>query len=92
MRILHQRYTPADLLCDRLVPLDKLPSHAGDRYKVLEKMSLIPQYAWSGDHTIEAIEAGVTEVALADADDYFVVVITDANFERCSSCQLASSR
>lgn len=37
---------------------------------------------WAGDHTLEAIEAAVTEVASADADDWFVVTITDANFER----------
>lgn len=76
------------LFDDRLVALDKLPSHAGDRYKILEKMSLVPQYAWAGDHTIEAIEAGVTAVADSDSDDYFVIVITDANFERCQSLPL----
>ena len=37
-----------------LVALDALPTHAGDRYKVIQKMAVIPQYAWAGDHTIEA--------------------------------------
>lgn len=37
-----------------------------------------------GDHTIEAIEAGVIDVAESDSDDYFVIVISDANFERCA--------
>lgn len=45
-------------------------------------MAVIPQYTWAGDHTLEAITAGVTTVADSDSDDFFVVVITDANFER----------
>lgn len=45
-------------------------------------MAVIPQYTWAGDHTLEAIIAGVTSVADSDSDDFFVVVITDANFER----------
>lgn len=35
--------------------------------------AVIPQYTWAGDHTIEAIEAGVTAVVDSDSDDYFVI-------------------
>lgn len=32
-----------------LVHLEGLPTHGGDRYRVIEKMSIIPQYTWSGE-------------------------------------------
>lgn len=41
-----------------LVALDALPTHAGERYKVIQKMAVIPQYAWAGDHTLEACVHG----------------------------------
>ncbi|GAA5962669.1 hypothetical protein JCM21900_006763 [Sporobolomyces salmonicolor] len=65
-----------------LVEDGTLPAHAGDRYRIIQKMSLIPQYCWPGDHTVEAMEKAVDAVAEADADDYFVITITDANFDR----------
>ncbi|KAG2007119.1 hypothetical protein CC2G_014837 [Coprinopsis cinerea AmutBmut pab1-1] len=45
-------------------------------------MYMIPQYAFAGDFTVEAIRKGVDEVAKFDADDWFVIAITDANFGR----------
>ncbi|GAA5867426.1 hypothetical protein JCM1840_002135 [Sporobolomyces johnsonii] len=65
-----------------LVEDGTLPAHAGDRFRIIQKMSLIPQYCWPGDHTVEAMEKAVDAVAEADADDYFVITITDANFDR----------
>ncbi|KAH7919391.1 hypothetical protein BV22DRAFT_1199497 [Leucogyrophana mollusca] len=65
-----------------LVDTDKYPVNVRDRWKVIEKMNLVTQYAFSGDYTVEAIEKGVTEVAKFDADDWFVIAITDANFGR----------
>ncbi|GJJ14791.1 hypothetical protein Clacol_009059 [Clathrus columnatus] len=51
-------------------------------WKVIEKMEMISQYTFAGDHTVEAIEKAVTEVAKYAADDWFVIAITDANFSR----------
>jgi len=65
-----------------LVEVDKPPTELKDRWKVTEKMFMVPQYAFAGDFTIEAIVKGVTEVAKYDADDWFVIAITDANFNR----------
>jgi len=45
-------------------------------------MAMVTQYAFSGDYTVEAIEKSVLEVAKYDADDWFVIAITDANFGR----------
>ncbi|KAJ6597514.1 AAA domain-containing protein [Mycena vulgaris] len=66
----------------QLVDALKPPIEMKDRWKVVEKMAMIPQYAFAGDYTVEAIEKGVKEVAAFDADDWFVIAITDANFER----------
>ncbi|KAF9495262.1 hypothetical protein BDN71DRAFT_1447943 [Pleurotus eryngii] len=65
-----------------LVEADSPPPEVKDRWKVVEKMNMIPQYAFSGDYTVEAIEKGVNDVAQYDADDWFVIAITDANFGR----------
>ncbi|TFK71122.1 hypothetical protein BDN72DRAFT_838036 [Pluteus cervinus] len=65
-----------------LVEADKPPTELRDRWKILEKMNMIPQYTFSGDHTVDAIIKGVTEVGKYDADDWFVIIITDANFSR----------
>ncbi|EIN14530.1 hypothetical protein PUNSTDRAFT_118001 [Punctularia strigosozonata HHB-11173 SS5] len=65
-----------------LVELEKPPADTRDRWKVVEKMNMITQYAFAGDHTVEAIEKAVTEVAKYDADEWIVVAITDANFAR----------
>ncbi|KAK4055403.1 hypothetical protein OIO90_003241 [Microbotryomycetes sp. JL221] len=66
-----------------LVPVDTHTKiNEGDRFKVVQKMSLVSQFCWAGDHTLEAIEKGVEAVATDDADDWFVIAITDANFGR----------
>ncbi|TFK81956.1 hypothetical protein K466DRAFT_501194 [Polyporus arcularius HHB13444] len=53
-----------------------------DRWKVVDKMEMITQYTFAGDFTVEAIDKAVTEVAKFDADDWFVIALTDANFGR----------
>lgn len=65
-----------------LVEADKPPTELKERWKVAEKMYMVPQYAFAGDFTVEAIAKGVAEVAKYDADDWFVIAITDANFSR----------
>jgi len=65
-----------------LVEANKPPSELRDRWKVVEKMEMITQYSFAGDYTVEAIEKGVVEVSKFDADDWFVIAITDANFGR----------
>ncbi|TFY67028.1 hypothetical protein EVJ58_g1884 [Rhodofomes roseus] len=65
-----------------LVETDNLPTEIRDRWKVVEKMELVTQYAFAGDYTVEAIDQAVNDVAKFDADDWFVITITDANFAR----------
>lgn len=40
------------------------------------------QFCMSGDYTLESTEAGIRELAREDADERFVVVLSDANLER----------
>ncbi|KAJ8082257.1 hypothetical protein PM082_008104 [Marasmius tenuissimus] len=65
-----------------LVAANAPPTEMKERWKVVEKMYMIPQYAFAGDYTVEAIKKGVEEVGKFDADDWFVIAITDANFGR----------
>ncbi|KAF7790654.1 hypothetical protein EIP86_001610 [Pleurotus ostreatoroseus] len=65
-----------------LVEAGSPPTEIRDRWKVLEKMELTTQYTFAGDYTVEAIDKAVTEVAKFDADEWFVIAITDANFGR----------
>ncbi|KAF9269491.1 hypothetical protein L218DRAFT_915635 [Marasmius fiardii PR-910] len=77
-----QNYQSGDDAIIPLVATDKPPTELKERWKVVEKMYMIPQYAFSGDYTVEAIQKGVEEVGKFDADDWFVIAITDANFGR----------
>ncbi|GAA5999420.1 hypothetical protein JCM5350_001970, partial [Sporobolomyces pararoseus] len=71
---------------EKSIPLvqDVQSLDAGTIYKVLAKASLIPQYCFAGDNTIEAIEAAIDKVGeeVSESDECFVIALTDANFER----------
>ncbi|XP_015258026.1 PREDICTED: von Willebrand factor A domain-containing protein 8 [Cyprinodon variegatus] len=69
--------------CDiELVPADKTPKNDKQRLKVLKTMHAHAQFCMSGDYTLEATEASITELAREEADEHFVVVLSDANLER----------
>ena len=40
------------------------------------------QYCWPGDNTLLATKAAIKEITKEPADEYFVVVLSDANFNR----------
>ncbi|KAI0786986.1 AAA domain-containing protein [Abortiporus biennis] len=67
-----------------VIPLVEVNStlEVRDRWKVIQKMEMVTQYTFAGDYTVEAIDKAVSEVAKYDADDWFVIAITDANFRR----------
>jgi len=74
----HSGDSPTIPLCE----VNEPPTELRERWKLVEKMAMVTQYAFSGDYTVEAIEKSVEEVAKYDADDWFVIAITDANFGR----------
>ncbi|VDB87134.1 unnamed protein product [Peniophora sp. CBMAI 1063] len=65
-----------------IVRVNETIAEVSDRWRVVKKMDMVPQYAFAGDHTVEAIEKSAGEVAKFDGDAHFVVAITDANFSR----------
>ncbi|KAI0315297.1 AAA domain-containing protein [Amylostereum chailletii] len=65
-----------------LVQVGESVAEVSDRWKIAQKMEMITQYTFAGDHTVEAIEKAAVEVSRFDGDDHFVIAITDANFAR----------
>ena len=64
------------------VPYGSAPKSRADRLKVLQRMYAHSQYCSSGDHTLEAVRAGVDECVSVDADDYLTIIVSDANLRR----------
>ncbi|XP_074844543.1 von Willebrand factor A domain-containing protein 8 isoform X3 [Carettochelys insculpta] len=65
-----------------LVGSDKVPKNNKQRLEILKIMHAHAQFCMSGDHTLEGTEHAVREIAKEEADEYFVVVLSDANLER----------
>ena len=61
------------------VAFDAPPRDRRERLLVLKRMYTHSEYCTSGDHTLDGLETGVQRVLEAEADDYFVVVVSDAN-------------
>jgi hypothetical protein len=64
------------------VHFDQPPQSRRERLQVLQKMFAHSQYCTSGDNTVEAIHAGVSSLLVAEADDYFLFAVSDANLRR----------
>ena len=59
-----------------------------DRLNVIRQMTAHPEYcllehAW-GDLTLEAARKAIEEIVEEEADDYFVVLLSDANLDQYS--------
>ncbi|XP_041662632.1 von Willebrand factor A domain-containing protein 8 isoform X2 [Cheilinus undulatus] len=65
-----------------LVRADKVPKNNKQRLKVLKMMHAHAQFCMSGDYTLEGTDASIKELAREEADEHFVVVLSDANLER----------
>ena len=66
------------------VPILKSPENDMERLKVLKEMMAHSQFCMSGDHTLSASVLAINEAGLVadDYDDSFVIVLSDANFDR----------
>lgn len=40
------------------------------------------QFCMSGDHTLEGTEHAIKEIVKEEADEYFVIILSDANLSR----------
>ncbi|XP_060732399.1 von Willebrand factor A domain-containing protein 8 [Tachysurus vachellii] len=65
-----------------LVRCDKVPKNNKQRLKVLKTMHAHSQFCMSGDYTLEGTEHAVKDLAREEADEHFVIVLSDANLER----------
>uniref|UniRef100_A0A8C3CWA0 von Willebrand factor A domain-containing protein 8 n=1 Tax=Cairina moschata TaxID=8855 RepID=A0A8C3CWA0_CAIMO len=65
-----------------LVGSDKVPKNNKQRLEILKVMHAHAQFCMSGDHTLEGTEHAIREIAKEEADEYFVIVLSDANLER----------
>ncbi|XP_059198187.1 von Willebrand factor A domain-containing protein 8 [Centropristis striata] len=65
-----------------LVRSDKIPKNNKQRLKVLKTMHAHSQFCMSGDFTLEGTDSSIKELAREEADEHFVVVLSDANLER----------
>ncbi|KAF9184077.1 von Willebrand factor A domain-containing protein 8 [Haplosporangium sp. Z 767] len=57
----------------------RYPKSEKDVFKVISQMSAHSQYCLSGDNTLSATSMAMREIVKDDADDYIVVVLSDAN-------------
>lgn len=64
------------------VESDSVPSNNKERLDVLKTMQAHSQFCLSGDHTLEAAMNAVKQVASEEADERFVILLSDANLER----------
>ncbi|XP_076068942.1 von Willebrand factor A domain-containing protein c12.2 isoform X2 [Oratosquilla oratoria] len=58
------------------------PTNNKERLEVLKTMQAHSQFCLSGDNTIEAARHAVTAMTKEDADETFVILLSDANLER----------
>ncbi|XP_077014477.1 von Willebrand factor A domain-containing protein 8 isoform X2 [Tamandua tetradactyla] len=65
-----------------LVPINKIPKDNKQRLEVLKTMHAHSQFCMSGDHTLQGTDHAIKEIAKEDADEYFVIVLSDANLSR----------
>ncbi|KFO27883.1 Putative protein KIAA0564, partial [Fukomys damarensis] len=65
-----------------LVPINKIPKDNKQRLEILKTMHAHSQFCMSGDHTLEGTEHAIKEIVREEADEYFVIVLSDANLSR----------
>ncbi|XP_069882793.1 von Willebrand factor A domain-containing protein 8 isoform X1 [Dipodomys merriami] len=65
-----------------LVPMNKVPKDNKQRLEILKTMHAHAQFCMSGDHTLEGTEHAIKEIVKEEADEYFVIVLSDANLSR----------
>lgn len=61
---------------------DKAPSNNKERLVILQTMHAHSQFCLSGDNTLPATKHAIDSLAEEEADEHFVIVLSDANFDR----------
>ncbi|KAK7499225.1 hypothetical protein BaRGS_00009485, partial [Batillaria attramentaria] len=67
---------------DEFVKADKPPKNNKERLNVLKMMHAHSQFCISGDNTLEAVKDAIKVIGEEEADEHFVILLSDANFDR----------
>eukprot|EP00105_Crassostrea_gigas_P035222 XP_019919370.1 PREDICTED: von Willebrand factor A domain-containing protein 8 [Crassostrea gigas] len=65
-----------------LVDKDKVPTNNKERLIVIKTMHAHSQFCLSGDTTLMATQHASDELAKEEADEHFLIILSDANFDR----------
>ncbi|WAR13926.1 VWA8-like protein [Mya arenaria] len=65
-----------------LSTFDKPPNNNKERLQVVKTMHAHSQFCLSGDTTLQATKHAIEMLAKEDADERFLIVLSDANFDR----------
>ncbi|XP_062588748.1 von Willebrand factor A domain-containing protein 8-like [Saccostrea cucullata] len=65
-----------------LVDKEKVPTNNKERLIVLKTMHAHSQFCMSGDTTLMATKHASDELAQEEADEHFLIILSDANFDR----------
>lgn len=57
----------------------KYPKSEKEEFEIISKMRAHSQYCLSGDNTLGAASHAIKNIVKDEADDYFVVILSDAN-------------
>mmetsp|Transcript_848 Transcript_848/g.1031 ORF Transcript_848/g.1031 Transcript_848/m.1031 type:complete len:176 (-) Transcript_848:49-576(-) len=60
----------------------KYPTNEQQRLNILRGMNLHSETCSSGDNTLDATKLAIKEITKEDADEYFVVLLSDANLSQ----------
>lgn len=66
----------------KFVDAKATPKNEAERLKTLKTLIAHSQFCQSGDNTFEATKYAIQQIAKEEADDHFVIVLSDANFDR----------
>ncbi|CAG5132917.1 unnamed protein product, partial [Candidula unifasciata] len=67
---------------EEFVKMGKPPKNNKERLNVLKLMLAHAQFCISGDNTLEAAKHHIKALAQEEADEHFVILLSDANFDR----------
>lgn len=65
-----------------LISFDKPPKNNKERLQVVKTMHAHSQFCLSGDTTLQATRHAISSLAKEEADERFLIILSDANFDR----------
>ncbi|XP_055954220.1 von Willebrand factor A domain-containing protein 8-like [Argiope bruennichi] len=68
--------------CIEFSKFGKAPNNRKERLELIRNMHAHTQFCMSGDNTLEATSHAIRTITKEDADEYFVIIMSDANFDR----------